>query len=53
MKVQFIGEEGEGGGPRRQFWSLLAKDVSESLFEGKENAKLLRHDALALQVCIP
>ena len=52
IKVQFLGEEGEdGGGPSREFWSLLAKDVSESLFEGRENAKVLRHDSLALQVC--
>lgn len=35
MQVEFLGEAGEdGGGPRREFWTLLAKDIMSSLFEG-------------------
>ena len=52
QQVDFVGEEAEdGGGPSREFWTLISKEVSESLFEGSENSKILRHDSLALQVC--
>ena len=51
-QVQFLGEAGEdGGGPRREFFTLLAKDTRSSLFEGEASRCFLRHDSIALQVC--
>ena len=50
-QVQFLGEAGQdGGGPRREFWALLAKDIKSSLFEGEGSRCFLRHDSVSLQV---
>ena len=52
-QVDFLGEEGDdGGGPSREFWCLLGKDIQQSLCEGPMNRVSLRHDSLALQVRI-
>ena len=49
--MQFLGEAGQdGGGPSREFWELLSKDIKTSLFEGDDNRCVIRHDAVGLQV---
>lgn len=49
--MEFLGEAGQdGGGPSREFWALLSKDIRSSLFEGDENCCVIRHDAVGLQV---
>ena len=46
-----IGEAAQdGGGHEREFWSLLSKEIKNSLFEGVDNCCVLRHDAVGLQV---
>ena len=51
VQIEFLGEAGEdGGGPRREFWTLLAKDIQATLFEGNAPHCILRHDSVALQV---
>lgn len=53
MQVQFLGEAGQdGGGPSREFWELLSKDIKASLFEGDNDCCIIRHDAVGLQVYI-
>ena len=50
IQVEFLGEEAEdGGGPKREFWSLIAKDIRET-FEGPVNRKIPLHDVIGLQV---
>ncbi|XP_064390717.1 apoptosis-resistant E3 ubiquitin protein ligase 1-like [Halichondria panicea] len=50
LTVHFVSEEAEdGGGPSREFWCLLGKEIAQSMFEGHENSKVVRHDLLALQ----
>lgn len=51
--MEFLGEAGEdGGGLRREFWTLLFKDMKSSLFEGCGDCCVLRHDAIGLQVML-
>ena len=46
-----MGEAGEdGGGPRREFWALLSKEIKSSMLEGYGNRCVLRHDVIGLQV---
>ena len=53
MQVQFLGEEGEdGGGPRRELFALLAREIRLSLCEGQSSRCFLRHDSIALQVVL-
>ena len=53
FQVQFLGEEADdGGGPRREFFALLAKEIQSSLFEGKSPRCFLRHDSIGLQVVL-
>lgn len=40
----------ESEGPRREFWTLLAKEIQSCLFEGDVNNCVLRHDAIGLQL---
>ena len=50
-KVEFLGEvRADGGGPGREFWCCLAKDIQQSLCEGTDENKVFRHNAVALQV---
>ncbi len=50
--MDFLGEAGQdGGGLRREFWSVLGKDIKNSLFEGSGDRLTPRHDITALQVC--
>lgn len=46
---------GEGaideGGPKWEFFRLLAKDVSATYFVGEEHSKFFQNNILALQVC--
>ncbi|XP_064391385.1 uncharacterized protein LOC135339169 isoform X1 [Halichondria panicea] len=50
LTVHFVSEEAEdGGGPSREFWCLLGKEIAQSMFEGHENSKVVRHDLLAVQ----
>lgn len=50
----FLGEAADdGGGPGREFWCLLSRDISASFFEGRaEHDRILRYDSLGLQVNI-
>ena len=49
--MQFLGEAGEdGGGPRREFWALLSREIASSAFEGQGGRRVLLHDAVGLQV---
>ena len=51
LQVQFLGEEGDdGGGPRREFFALISRDIQSSLCEGQSSRCFLRHDSIALQV---
>ena len=53
MQVQFLGEEGDdGGGPRREFFALLAREIQSSLCEGQSSRCFFRHDSIALQVVL-
>eukprot|EP00731_Ephydatia_muelleri_P026419 Em0018g519a len=46
IKVDFLGEEGiDGGGLKRELFSILGKEIFSSLFDGG----FLRHDVIALQ----
>ena len=46
-QVDFLGEEGiDGGGLKRELFSILGKEIFNSLFDGG----VLRHDVIALQV---
>ena len=46
-----MGEEGEdGGGLLREFWTLLFREIKNSLFDGSDDRYVPRHDAIALQV---
>ena len=50
--MDFLGEEAEdGGGPKREFWALIAKDVNLT-FEGPVDRKIPLHDVIGLQVAI-
>ena len=50
LQVQFLGEEGQdGGGPSREFWGLLSKDIRSSLFEGNSDRCVIRHETTRLQ----
>ena len=40
----------DGGGPSREFACLLAKAISNTVFEGFTTKKVLVHDSLGLQV---
>ena len=40
----------DGGGPRREFWALLSKEIKSSMLEGCGNKCVLRHDVIGLQV---
>ena len=51
--MKFVGEVGEdGGGPKREFWALLSKQVAATVFIGREDHRVLPHDAIGLQVSI-
>ena len=51
VKTYFVGEPGKDtGGLTRELWSLLSKNIQQSLCEGKENCLVLRHDATKLRV---
>ena len=46
-----LGEAGEdGGGPKREFWALLSKEIGSSVFEGVGSRRVPMHDAVGLQV---
>ena len=41
---------GDGGGPRREFWALLSREIGSLVFEGLGSRRVLMHDAVGLQV---
>lgn len=46
-----MGEEGEdGGGLLREFWTLLFREIKNSLFDGSDDCYVPRHDVIAMQV---
>lgn len=48
--MEFLGEGAEdGGGPTREFWACIAKDINE-YFEGQVDRKVPFHDVIGLQV---
>jgi len=49
--VQFLGEEAiDEGGPKREFWRLLAISIKTMLCIGSEDRLTLSHDVVGLQV---
>lgn len=51
MKVKFIGELGDdAGGLKREYFTLLAREISGSMCEGMAHCHVLRHNSVALQV---
>ena len=47
----FVGESAlDYGGPRREFFRLLASDAAQSLFVGNDGMKFFYLDPTALQV---
>ena len=51
--VKKFGEEAQdGGGPRREFFRLLADDLRSSMCIGSDGTYSFRHDIIALQVCV-
>lgn len=50
LKVSFFGEEAQdGGGPRREFFRLLADGIKSSMCVGSNECYILRHDVVGLQ----
>ena len=51
VQVQFIGEEAlDQGGPKREYWRLLAIDIMTKLCIGSDQRLTFEHDVLGLQV---
>jgi len=51
LQVKFIDEEGiDEGGPKREFWRLLAVDIQTQVCIGSNYRLTLEHDILGLQV---
>ena len=51
VQVQFIGEEAlDQGGPKREYWRLLAIDIMAKLCTGSDQRLTFEHDVLGLQV---
>jgi hypothetical protein len=52
IRVTFLTEDAvDGGGPRREFFTLLLKSMknNNSLFDGPQTSRVLRHNTSALQ----
>lgn len=53
IQIEFVGECAEdGGGPRREFWTLLAREVASTMFTGFDYRLAPIHDVVGLQVCV-
>ena len=53
VQIDFVGECAEdGGGPRREFWTLLARDAASTMFTGFHHRLVPIHDVVGLQVCV-
>ena len=51
VQVQFIGEEAlDQGGPKKEYWRLLAIDIMTKLCTGSDQRLTFEHDVLGLQV---
>ena len=51
LQVKFVDEEGiDEGGPKREFWQLLAMDIQAGVCVGSGYRLTLEHDILGLQV---
>ena len=51
MQVTFVGEGAvDYGGPRREFFRILASDAAKSFFVGNDFMKFFSMDATAFQV---
>ena len=49
--MKFLGEEAiDEGGPKHEFWRLLATDIKSKMCIGGEDQLTLEHDVLGLQV---
>ena len=49
VQVKFIGEEAvDQGGPKREYWRLLAIDIVTKLCIGSDDRLTLEHDVLGL-----
>ena len=52
FQVTFVGEGAiDYGGPRREFFRLLAAKASKSMFIGSDDMMFFSMDTAALQVC--
>ncbi|KAL5470935.1 hypothetical protein EMCRGX_G028994 [Ephydatia muelleri] len=50
LKVEFIGEPAvDAGGPKREFFSILAKEMSQIIFEGPVNMISFKHDPAGIE----
>ena len=38
------------GGPKREFWCLLSRDIIQTMFEGVAGHYILKHDSVGLMV---
>lgn len=51
VQVNFIGEEAiDQGGPKREFWRLLAIDIMTKLCIGSDHRLTLEHNVAGLEV---
>ena len=51
FRLNFWAKPGaDGGGPSREFWCCVARDIEQSMCEGVKGHMVFRHDAVALQV---
>ena len=51
MQVTFVGEGGiDSGGPRREFFRILAREAARMYMKGHDGAKYMDANVTALQV---
>ena len=49
--MTFVGEGAvDQGGPKREFFRLLAKEASETYFKGNKRARFFANNTIAVQV---
>ena len=49
--MKFVGEEADdSGGPRREYWALLAEEIRFNICESNQKSCVLRHDSVGLMV---
>ena len=52
-QISFLGEEAQdGGGPRREFFRMLATSIKDTMCVGRNGSYVFRHDMYGIQVNI-